>query len=191
MKRILFSVGISVILVSCNTDITNRETTAATSALSRSIPELKVGTWNDNDFYLIDAEVMLKAFNNISEIPAAEVNIYSYDKDELELFFIVEEGYGLSLPLKKKADDVFYLQGVHDTGTEHTCSGDPCSSCKFKRGWSLVGPGPIEGCECAQTEVDGVKQKCNHSIKDNWGFEDADLESEFGARLILEYNSLQ
>ncbi len=42
--------------------------------------------------------------------------------------------------------------------TEHSCTGDPCSSCRFDKDAN----GKIIGCDCT---VPGIENKCNHSIK--------------------------
>src|SRR5690625_2216460 len=45
---------------------------------------------------------------------------------------------------------------------KHTCAGDGCESCKFKRKWFW---GKIRGCKC----TDGGSGICNHSVANEGG----------------------
>lgn len=52
---------------------------------------------------------------------------------------------------------------IKNTGATASCSGDPCSSCKFVENKD----GVVTGCKCADGSAGG---KCNHTISTNTAF---------------------
>ncbi|KAB2808610.1 hypothetical protein [Phaeocystidibacter luteus] len=181
-----------LLTVSCERGKVERTSPKSSDAIDQLAvtPNLQVGRIVDGVFsFTIQTSEMLETFCSVSGLTASELALFAHNSSEIELLFVLSDASGIGIPLVIEGDAVV-MYGVNTMADRHTCSGDPCASCRFirKRGLINIGLGEIIGCACNQETVDGVKQKCNHSVSTDLGFEDEDSEPGFVAALIAEYS---
>jgi len=128
--------------------------------------------WDDTDYYTeLNLKVGSDAFKEATSllfltddmIQGKEVNFYLYEKDNRTEIHAIINGDGDNCSIHAREIELnqgmfqsVSYGGINLNSTTHTCTGDPCSSCRFRRNWFT---GTINGCGC-----NNIGGHCNHSI---------------------------
>lgn len=181
MKKLFFKLSFIAVIIftfyACLSDnelnADSKENFSATARSAEPFERGKIGAIRNNEATPLYDDIFLKTslinegfFTSIESVDL--VYGFNPDRNEHEAFLtIIGQGsdgsstvsLGYDIDLTIDGTDL-YIENpdiVPNLFKEHTCTGNPCSSCKFIKGgfWNLK----ILGCEC------NGQGSCNHSVR--------------------------
>ncbi|PCJ81618.1 MAG: hypothetical protein COA49_03670 [Bacteroidetes bacterium] len=177
VTSVMFIMGITA-FIGCEKPI---NTTTETNANNSKREVISPIICNSDEFFLIEKQILLDAFNSLSEeVQSSQLGFsYSEINDEHSLLFYLVQGGAISYALTDSINYGEYLVANNRTGVTHTCAGDPCNSCDMSSTFFTT-----VTCTCNQNDCSSCK--CNHSVSKAIGLNQS---SDLIVALVTELNS--
>lgn len=162
----IFALSLSAIMFVGCTEQEQDEVRVPEQEISATTLENRLAIGDETSaFWLVDKDALIQAYEDVTGNSVEFMGIWcaAPQTPPYDLFFQLDGSSGESYPLTYDKDLKIYYLGIEEPSATHSCTGDPCPSCRMVALQELW----ITGCKCSQETVNGENTKCNHNFSQN------------------------